>query len=282
MKQNKISNDRLFMICTIILSLIFIFILFAPVMIKYDPNKQDILAKFQHPNTDHLLGTDQLGRDIFARLLYGGRTTLSLSLLATFLTLSSGFIVGWLSAVYRGKINQIVTFLCDMMLSIPSEMIALIIVGLLGPSVATILLAVTLSKWPWYVRMFHHEISSYQQKNYIQFSLITGKSNSWILKNHLLKNIFPLFIIYGTLNLSSVIVSISALSFLGIGIQPPTSEWGSMINEAKNFVFVDIWQVVPVGVVLFCVLASLNYLGDQFGCYLISEESRYNRENKSE
>ncbi|MGX7172986.1 ABC transporter permease [Enterococcus ratti] len=268
------TKDKLFNCCLLLLAIVFLLVLFAPLVTSYDPNQQDILNKLQHPSSKHWLGTDQLGRDIYTRILYGGRTTLCLSLVTTTVILFFGFLFGWLTAIRHGKLKRIIDFLCDTLLALPSELIVLIVIGILGPNLLTIFTAITLAKWPWFVRMFQSEIKQYQYKNYIQFSKVIGKSNYWILHHHLLRKIIPLVIVYGTLNLSGIIMSISALSFLGIGIQPPTAEWGNMVNEAKNFLLVDYWQLIPVGGVMLIVISALNYLGDQFATQLISTKEQ--------
>ncbi|EME8119921.1 ABC transporter permease, partial [Enterococcus faecium] len=170
--------------------------------------------------------------------------------------------LAYLSIMYSRKLDYIISFFTNTLLSIPSEMVTLILIGILGTNIPTIFLAITLSKIPWYIKMFREEINYYKEKNYIKFSLISGKSKIWIMRNHLFFNLFDSIVVYSTLNLSSIIVSISALSFLGIGIQPPKSEWGMMLNDARNVITTDNWQIVPVGITLFLTLSTINYLGD--------------------
>ncbi|OQO64226.1 hypothetical protein BH743_13145 [Enterococcus faecium] len=263
MNINKKNKDKIFIFCFIYLCSIIFLTLCAPLISPYDPNEQDIMNKLQHPSVQHWLGTDQLGRDILSRLLYGGRTTLLFSISTTIIVILIGLFLAYLSIMYSRKLDYIISFFTNTLLSIPSEMVTLILIGILGTNIPTIFLAITLSKIPWYIKMFREEINYYKEKNYIKFSLISGKSKIWIMKNHLFFNLFDSIVVYSTLNLSSIIVSISALSFLGIGIQPPKSEWGMMLNDARNVITTDNWQIVPVGITLFLTLSTINYLGDK-------------------
>ena len=263
MNINKKNGDKLFIFCFIYLCSIIFLTLCAPLISPYDPNEQDIMNKLQHPSVQHWLGTDQLGRDILSRLLHGGRTTLLFSISTTIIVILIGLFLAYLSIMYSRKLDYIISFFTNTLLSIPSEMVTLILIGILGTNIPTIFLAITLSKIPWYVKMFREEINYYKEKNYIKFSIISGKSKIWIMKNHLFFNLFDSIVVYSTLNLSSIIVSISALSFLGIGIQPPKSEWGMMLNDARNVITTDSWQIIPVGITLFLTLSTINYLGDK-------------------
>ncbi|HHJ5066913.1 TPA: ABC transporter permease [Enterococcus hirae] len=263
MNINKKNGDKIFIFCFIYLCSIIFLTLCAPLISPYDPNEQDIMNKLQHPSVQHWLGTDQLGRDILSRLLHGGRTTLLFSISTTIIVILIGLFLAYLSIMYSRKLDYIISFFTNTLLSIPSEMVTLILIGILGTNIPTIFLAITLSKIPWYVKMFREEINYYKEKNYIKFSIISGKSKIWIMKNHLFFNLFDSIVVYSTLNLSSIIVSISALSFLGIGIQPPKSEWGMMLNDARNVITTDSWQIIPVGITLFLTLSTINYLGDK-------------------
>ncbi|EOB3457187.1 ABC transporter permease [Enterococcus hirae] len=263
MNINKKNGDKIFIFCFVYLCSIIFLTLCAPLISPYDPNEQDIMNKLQHPSIQHWLGTDQLGRDILSRLLHGGRTTLLFSISTTIIVILIGLFLAYLSIMYSRKLDYIISFFTNTLLSIPSEMVTLILIGILGTNIPTIFLAITLSKIPWYVKMFREEINYYKEKNYIKFSIISGKSKIWIMKNHLFFNLFDSIVVYSTLNLSSIIVSISALSFLGIGIQPPKSEWGMMLNDARNVITTDSWQIIPVGITLFLTLSTINYLGDK-------------------
>lgn len=263
MKLTKqITKDKFVVMSFIVLGLLLVGTIFADFFSPYDPNKQDIMNKLAAPSWNHWLGTDQLGRDIFSRILYGGRVTILLSFVIVVLILLAGFIFGGLAGVVGGTFDAIVMRSCDWLLSLPSEMISLCIIGILGPSMLTIVLALTIVRWPWYIKMIRSEVSKEKNKNYVLFSLSSGKSKFWVFKRHILKPLMRSLLVYSTLDISAVVMSISALSFLGIGIQPPTAEWGRMLNDAREVAVVEPWQMVPAGVAIFMVVAMLNYIGD--------------------
>lgn len=260
--MKKIVQDKIVLASVIFLSLLILGIIFADLLSPYDPNKQDIMNKLAHPSSEHFFGTDLLGRDIFSRILYGGRVTLLLSFFIVFLILLMGLIFGGISGIFGGWIDAIMMRFCDLMLSLPNEMMSLCIIGILGPSLLTIILALTIVRFPWYIKMIRTEVLNYKTKNYVIFSISSGKSKSWVFKEHIFQPIIRSTIVYSTLDISAVIMSISALSFLGIGIQPPTAEWGRMLNESREIAVVEPWQMIPAGVTIFIVIAMLNYIGD--------------------
>lgn len=258
----KLFKDKIVLGSVIFLSLLIVGIIFADGWSPYDPNKQEIMNKLAHPSSKHFFGTDMLGRDIFSRIFYGGRVTLLLSFFIVFVILLLGLIFGGISGIFGGKIDTVMMRFCDLILSLPNEMMSLCIIGILGPSLLTIILALTIVRFPWYVKMIRTEVLNYKAKNYVIFSMSSGKSRYWVFKEHIFQPITRAIIVYSTLDISAVIMSISALSFLGIGIQPPTAEWGRMLNESREIAVIEPWQMVPAGFTLFIVIAMLNYIGD--------------------
>lgn len=258
----KLFKYKIVLGSVIFLSLLIVGIIFADGWSPYDPNKQEIMNKLAHPSSKHFFGTDMLGRDIFSRIFYGGRVTLLLSFFIVFVILLLGLIFGGISGIFGGKIDTVMMRFCDLILSLPNEMMSLCIIGILGPSLLTIILALTIVRFPWYVKMIRTEVLNYKAKNYVIFSMSSGKSRYWVFKEHIFQPITRAIIVYSTLDISAVIMSISALSFLGIGIQPPTAEWGRMLNESREIAVIEPWQMVPAGFTLFIVIAMLNYIGD--------------------
>lgn len=261
-RLKKIGQDKFSVVAILVLSIVLIGIVFADFLAPYDPNKQDLMNKLAKPSGEHLLGTDQLGRDIFSRLLYGGRVTVVLSLGIVLLILLIGLLFGSLAGMLGGTVDTSIMRLCDWLLSLPSEMLTLCLIGILGPSLLTIIFALTIVRLPWYIKMIRSEIRTDQTKNYVIFSFASGKSKCWVFKKHIWRTLSRSLIVYSTLDISAVIMSISALSFLGIGIQPPTAEWGRMLNDAREVAVIEPWQMIPAGVALFLVVALLNYLSD--------------------
>lgn len=236
--------------------------IFAPWLTSYDPNKIDLANKLSNPNMTHLLGTDYLGRDLFARILYGSRSTLLLGTILTLVILLLGGLIGYLAAVGNKKITTIIDSCCTLFLTLPSEMLSLVIIAIIGPSVEGLVFAIVLPRWPWYVRMISNDITKILQTNYIQYAKLAGLSKLAILRQHILPNVATKIGVYTTLDMGALITSIAALSFLGIGIQAPTAEWGRMLNESRDVATVYPWQMIPAGVAIFLVTLILNYLGD--------------------
>lgn len=261
-RVKQLVQDKIVLFSIFFLSLFILAILFANQLAPYDPNQQDVSNKLALPSFNHLFGTDMLGRDIFSRILFGGRVTLLLSVCIVFLILVTGFIFGSLSGMVGGSVDALIMRICELFLSLPSEMLSLCIIGILGPSLLTIVLALTLVRWPWYVKMVRSEVLAHKTKNYVLFSISTGKSSIWIFKKHIMRPIIRSLMVYSTLDISAVVMSISALSFLGVGIQPPTAEWGRMLNESREIAVIEPWQMIPAGAAIFIIVALLNYLGD--------------------
>lgn len=257
-----IKKDWLLLICLFCLLIMILSGIFAPLLTSFDPNQIDLTVKLENPSLAHLLGTDMLGRDIFARILYGARLTLVLGVALTGIILLVGSLLGFLAAFYKGLVESLIMGFCVLFLSLPSEMLSLIIIALIGPNFLGLVLAIVLSKWPWYVQMVKNDTDKILASHYVDFSKIVGKSKVWILAHHVLPNILSNLIIYTTMDMGGVIISIASLSFIGIGIQAPTAEWGRMLSDAGESAVSYPWQMVPAGVMIFLVTLALNYIGD--------------------
>lgn len=256
------TTNKLLLLCISILLLIFILTLFANFIAPYDADQQNITNRLALPSWQHLLGTDQLGRDIFSRVLFGGRATLILSVCIVIFVLTVSIIIGGLSGYFGGIFDKLIIRLCDLILSFPNELISLSIVAILGPSLFSVTFSLVVVRWPWYVKMIRTEVKNYKSKNYVAYSISSGKNQLWVFKKHILPFLVPSFWIYSTLDVSAVILSVSTFSFLGVGVQPPTAEWGRMLSESKEVAVLQPWQMIPAGCIIFTVVAMINYIGD--------------------
>ena len=234
----------------------------APVLPIADPNTVSLSDKLLEPSLQHWLGTDSLGRDLFARLIWGARTTLLCALGATLLTALLGALAGGFAAVADRRASAAVMRLCDLWMSFPSEVLILAVVGMLGPGLENIVLACFAAKWPWYARMMHTIISRHARAGFVDFARVAGASKRWILFRHLLPNAGGDFCVLVTLDTAGVILIISALSFLGLGVSAPTAEWGMMLADAKNVMTLYPWQMLPPGLAILATAAALHFLGD--------------------
>ena len=258
----QLINNKTALICLIIITTIVILGILAPYIAPYDPNKVRIVRKYATMSSQHWLGCDHLGRDILSRLLYGIRSTLFLSLLTMIITIVVGSLIGLISGYQRGKLDECIMRLCDIMLSFPSQVMILAIVGVLGVGIENVIIANIVVKWAWYSRMIRSSVIKYSRKNYILFSRALGAPHSFIICRHLLPNVMSELVVLATLDTGWVILNISALSFIGLGVQAPTAEWGLMLSEAKNVMTQHPKQMVFPGIAILIVVAAFNMLGD--------------------
>ncbi|MBI0005181.1 nickel ABC transporter permease subunit NikC [Gilliamella sp. W8126] len=258
----QLINNKTALICLIIITTIVILGILAPYIAPYDPNKVRIVRKYAAMSSQHWLGCDHLGRDILSRLLYGIRSTLFLSLLTMIITIVVGSLIGLISGYQRGKLDECIMRLCDIMLSFPSQVMIFAIVGVLGVGIENVIIANIVVKWAWYSRMIRSSVIKYSRKNYILFSRAIGAPHSFIICRHLLPNVMSELVVLATLDTGWVILNISALSFIGLGVQAPTAEWGLMLSEAKNVMTQHPLQMVYPGIAILIVVAAFNMLGD--------------------
>lgn len=258
----QLINNKTALICLIIITTIVILGILAPYIAPYDPNKVRIVRKYAAMSSQHWLGCDHLGRDILSRLLYGIRSTLFLSLFTMIITIVVGSLIGLISGYHRGKLDECIMRLCDIMLSFPSQVMILAIVGVLGVGIENVIIANIVVKWAWYSRMIRSSVIKYSRKNYILFSRAIGAPHSFIICRHLLPNVMSELVVLATLDTGWVILNISALSFIGLGVQAPTAEWGLMLSEAKNVMTQHPMQMVFPGIAILIVVAAFNMLGD--------------------
>ncbi|UTR13578.1 ABC transporter permease subunit [Salipaludibacillus sp. LMS25] len=258
----KVIRDRLAIVSLTVILLTLVVGVLAPFIAPNDPNLIDVVNKFAKPSFSYPLGTDQSGRCLFSRLLFGIRTTVFLALLTMIVTISIGTILGVIAGYFKGWLDNMMMRLCDIMLSFPSQVMILAIVGMLGPGIFNVIIANIVMKWAWYTRMIRGSVIQASETNYILYSKAVGTSTPYILTKHVLPHSFSQIIVLATLDTGWVILNISALSFLGLGIQPPTAEWGSMLSEARNVWLSQPFQMLYPGLAIVIVVAAFNYLGD--------------------
>lgn len=255
--QNKMAMGILLFL--LLLSIVGIF---APFFAPHDPYETNIIQKFAPFSLTYPLGTDQLGRCILSRLIYGIRPTLFLSLLTMVGTIFIGTLMGVLSGYFRGSLEEVIMRLVDVMLSFPSQIMVFAVVALLGVDVRNVILANVFIKWAWYARMIRTNVLKYKDKNYILYSRSIGNTTPYIIVKHLIPAISSELAVLATLDMGWAILNISTLSFLGLGVQAPTPEWGAMLNEAKNVMTTNPVQMLAPGIAIVLVVASFNFLGD--------------------
>lgn len=259
---NRFKKDKLGMLSLGIILIIIISGILAPVIATNSPVEVDVKSKLLGMSAQYPFGTDQLGRCVFSRILYGIRTTVFLSLITMAATITIGTLLGVISGFFRGWVDEVIMRVCDIMLSFPSEVMILAIVGILGTGISNIVIANIIAKWAWYTRMIRGIVIQYTDKNYIKFAKVSGCSTFHIIKKHLIPGAMGEIGVLATLDTGWVILNISALSFLGLGVQAPTPEWGMMLSEAKNIMTIYPQQMLPAGIAILVVVAAFNFLGD--------------------
>lgn len=268
----KLLKDKTAIISLAIILIICLAGIFAPYIAPNDPIYQDISNKYANISLYYPLGTDNLGRCIFSRLIYGIRPTIFLSLFTMICTIVIGTIVGIVAGYNKGIIDELIMRFCDIMLSFPSQVMILAIVGVLGVGIENIVFANIIIKWIWYARMIRGMVVQYRYKNYMLYSKVINTRKSFVMIKHLLQNIMSEIIVLATLDMGWVILNISTLSFLGLGVQAPTPEWGAMLSEAKNVLATNPNQMIVPGIAILVVVAAFNLLGDSFRDALDNKE----------
>jgi len=248
----------------LLLTSIVLMSLFAPAISPYPPNQVNMTERLQLPSEEHLFGTDSLGRDVWSRMLHGGRQSLVLAFLATLIALCIGMTVGFLSGYYGGRIDFVVTSLSNIFLGIPGISIMIAFVGVLGPSVKSLLLAIVINSWVGFSRIVRGEVMTIKNEYFIEATRNMGAKDWWIFIRHILPNLSDSLIILFVSRVGTVILSVAALSYLGLGLQPPTPDWAIMISDARPYfrsypmlvlgpggcIILFVWSVLTLGDVM--------------------------------
>ena len=234
--------------------------IFAPFIAPNDPYATDILNKFAGFSQQYPLGTDNLGRCILSRMIYGIRPTLGLAVLTMLGTIGLGALMGLLAGYFRGIVEEVIMRTVDVMLSFPSQIMVFAVVALLGISVQNVILANVFIKWAWYARMIRTGVMQYRDRNFVRFSRCIGTPESFILFRHLVPSIAADLAVLSSLDVGWAIINISTLSFLGLGVQAPTPEWGAMLSEAKNVLTSNPVQMLVPGIAVVILVAAFNLI----------------------
>jgi peptide/nickel transport system permease protein len=244
------------------LALLVVAALAAPLLTPYDPLQMSPEEQFVPPSAKHLLGTDLFGRDVAARILYGGRISLGIGLVAVLFAALPGTALGLLAGYYGRWPDRLISWLVDVMLSFPSILLALMIVAALGPGVANVVVAVGIAGIPTYTRLVRGQVLSVKRQPYIRAAVTVGARDLRILLRHILPNVFGPIVVLATLDFGWAILNASALSFLGLGTQPPTPEWGAMLNEGRGYLRNAPWVTVAPGLAIALAVLAVNLVGD--------------------
>jgi nickel transport system permease protein len=234
----------------------------APLIAPFDPNAVDLARRLQGPSLTHWLGTDHLGRDELSRLIYGTRVSLGSVALCIVLILALAIGVGGVSGYMGGRIDQAIMRFCDVFLAFPTIVLALFLIGILGTGMVNVIIAIALSHFAWYARMVRGLVLSFRQRDFVLASRAAGASRVRVFFEHLFPAIMAQMIVLATLDIGHMMLHVAGLSFLGLGVQTPTAEWGVMINDARQFVWSMPMLIVWPGLALLLSVMAFNILGD--------------------
>jgi peptide/nickel transport system permease protein len=234
----------------------------APWIAPYDPNALDMPHMLNKPSADHWFGTDQLGRDQLSRTLHGGRNTLAMSALATAGIVLLGLLVGVAAGYFGGKVDLVVSSALTVLLALPSLLLTLAILGILGPGTKSLLLALVISGWAGPARIFRASVLSIREQVYVESAVSLGASPVRVVLRHLTPNLLTTVVILATLDIGTVILTVTSLSFLGLGVQPPTADWGTMLSDARTYFGQYPFLALAPGACITLVALASNLLGD--------------------
>ena len=257
LKKNRLAMVGLAIIIFLILSAVL-----APILAPYDPAAQDLMNSLQYPGSSHWMGSDNYGRDIFSRIIYGGRISLLVATMSVAIGLVLGGLLGSTAAFFGGVYENIIMRAMDILLAIPPFLLAISISASIGSGVMNTAIAIGIATCPSFARVIRASILSLREEEYVEAAILCGLSKFKIILKHLIPNSMAPIIVQATLRIGDAILSIASLSFIGLGVQPPTPEWGSMLNYGREFIR-TFWPICTFpGVAIVITMIAFNVLGD--------------------
>jgi ABC-type dipeptide/oligopeptide/nickel transport system permease subunit len=252
----------------VIVALVVLTAIFGPLFTPHDITEQSVESRFAPPafvaggTADHLLGADNLGRDTLSRTIYGARISIGVALAVILISVTIGALLGAVAGYFGGLIDNLIMRIGDLQLSFPFILLALVFMAILGPGFVSMMVALTVALWVNYARLVRGEALKLRELEYVQAAKAMGVSDIQIILNHILPNALPSIIVLATLDIAWVIIFEAALSFLGLGVQPPTPSWGVMLSVARDYLYESPWMTLFPGAALFITCVGVNLLGD--------------------
>lgn len=259
---NIFRRNRLGMACLVIVIALVAVAVFANLLAPYDPDIQELGNRLQAPSAQHLLGTDEFGRDILSRIIFGCRVSLSVGVISQAIALVIGFLLGVLAGYFGGKVDAVISFVIQVFSSFPFLLFAMIVMFALGPGLINLYVALGLLMWTSTARLVRGDVMRLKDSEYIQSCILSGGKTWRIIMRHLLPNCVSTLIVVSTLGIPNAILSEASLSFLGLGVQAPTSSWGAMISSSQQYIMSSTYYSVAPGVAIIITVMAFNLLGD--------------------
>ncbi|MGP4020585.1 ABC transporter permease [Saccharopolyspora sp. 5N708] len=255
-------NRRTVLIPLVVLAIYVLAAINAALLAPQDPNAVALAQRLLPPGAHHLLGTDALGRDVLSRVIYGARVSLLVAVGAVLVGGVVGVALGMIAAWRGGKIGAVLMRLVDIVLSVPFFLLAILVVAVLGPSLLNVVVCLALVRWPRYARVAHSATLQARSRGFVRAATATGAPGWWIVLRHVLPEVLPVAIVVGTLELGLMVIYEASLSFLGLGVQPPTASWGSILSDGQQYIASAWWLATFPGIALFLLVLAANLLGD--------------------
>lgn len=259
---SRLIRNFNFMVGTILLLGLILITVFAPSLASYDVNKANPTATFVSPGAEHLMGTDNIGRDVWSRFVYGGRVSLVVGLVAMIIGMVFGSLIGIIAGFYGSWIDSILSWFTEVLMAFPGILLALTVMAILGPGLSNVIVAVGIGSIPQFMRMARSSVLKTRELDYIDAARVIGCSDTRILFRHVLPNILRPIIVLATLGIGGAILEGASLSYLGLGAQPMTPEWGSMLSSGRAYLNNAWWISVFPGLGIFIAILSINLIGE--------------------
>ena len=259
---DKIVEDRAMLAGCLLIVLFVVMAIFSPWLSPYDPFAQNISLRLSPPGAKHWLGTDGYGRDILSRIIWGSRISITVGIFAVGIGAALGIMAGLISGFFGGAIDNVIMRVVDTLLVLPTILLALVIVAMLGPSIFNVMIAVGISNAPRFARIIRAEVLSVKKMDYVAAAFALGASHKRLILRHILPNTFASLLVLSTLRVAQAITTEASLSFLGLGAQPPTPTWGSMIADGRVFLRTSPWIPIFPGIMIMLIVMGFNLFGD--------------------
>ena len=262
-KKNRFLANKTFVVFSILAVCIILTAVFAPVVTRgVDPLKGSLVDALLPPCKEHIFGTDKMGRDIFSRVIYGARASLSATFGVVALIFLVGTVTGVLAGSFGGVIDAVIMRIADMMLAFPGLVLALAVAGIMGASIKNAIIAIVVVSWTKYARLARSLVMKIRDRDYVSAAIVTGSKTPYMLFRYMLPNALPTLIITAATDIGSMMLELAAMSFLGFGAKPPAPEWGYMLNEGRACMQSAPWLMIFPGLAIFVVVVVFNMLGD--------------------
>ena len=262
-KKNRFLANKTFVVFSILAVCIILTAVFAPVVTRgVDPLKGSLVDALLPPCKEHIFGTDKMGRDIFSRVIYGARASLSATFGVVALIFLVGTVTGVLAGYFGGVIDAVIMRIADMMLAFPGLVLALAVAGIMGASIKNAIISIVVVSWTKYARLARSLVMKIRDRDYVSAAIVTGSKTPYMLFRYMLPNALPTLIITAATDIGSMMLELAAMSFLGFGAKPPAPEWGYMLNEGRACMQSAPWLMIFPGLAIFVVVVVFNMLGD--------------------